>query len=531
MGFVSLKKIQPSAGQWLGIIGISLLFAALRWNSFVAPLTPDEGEYAYAAQSLERGMAPYDHAFIQKPPMIIYSYAVADLLCSRLFWAPRLLAALFVALATGLLGWIARREFGPGFGWPAMWLATPMILLPGISQFEANTEMFLLLPLLATVAIYVYSRHRGHQPQFCFAAAGLAVTALLYKYTVLPLLLFLWVNWLVEVYRSKGVAFLGQCLAASLFGALLAAAAILGYFLVHDGGATLWECTVRFNRYYVETATFGSVGLWLNLKWFWAKWWILFIIPWAALVRPGPRLGFWLGMLLASLLCTCGSRYGQYYVLAVPFWALLTTVGISALAAPIARSLGRPQKWIEGALLLVIVLIVILPDLAWLTYSPEEFAAQNMVETGPFLAARPAAARVAALSSPEQYVCVVGSDPEILSYARRMNSTRFITAYQLVFRSPMKRRYQQQAISDLQQHPPALIVLPTSWLSVESPPSEYMAFVRNLLAQDYNRLGGCLIKDRKRYWSEPLTDQEAAHSILLLFQRKEASDAGGTPEK
>lgn len=531
MGFASLKEFRPSAGQWLGIIGLSLFFAALRWNNFNAPLTPDEGEYAYAAQSLERGMAPYEHAYIQKPPMIIYSYAVSDFLCPQIFWAPRLLAGLFVALATVLLGWMARHEFGAGVAWPAMWLATPMILLPDINQFEANTEMFLLLPLLAAVAIYIYSRQQGYKPRFFFAAAILGVMALLYKYTVLPLLLFLWVYWLIEVFRSRGAAALGQCLASSFLGALLATAILLGYFLVHDGGATLWECTVRFNRYYAETGTFGSAGLWLNLKWFWAKWWILFLIPCAALAKPKPHLGFWLGMLLCAMLCTCGSRYGQYYVLAMPFWALLTAVGISASAAPIARGLARPQKWIAGALLLVTVLIVVMPDLAWLTYTPEEFTAQNLVETGPFLMARPAAARVADLSSPDQYVCVVGSDPEILAYARRRNSTRFITAYQLVFRSPLKQLYQQQAINDLQQHPPALIVLTTSWLSVQSPPSEYMVFVRNLLAADYHRLGGSVIQDRKRYWSEPLTDQEAAHANIVLFQRKDALDAGGVRDK
>jgi hypothetical protein len=235
-------------------------------------------------------------------------------------------------------------------------------------------------------------------------------------------------------------------------------------------------------------------------------------------------------MLIGAWLCSCGSWYRQYYILAMPFWALLTAVGISSLASPIAQYLARPQKWIEGALLFVIVLIVLMPDLAWLTYTPEEFVAENLFETGPFLVARPAAARVAELSSPDQYVCVIGSDPEILSYARRISPTRFITAYQLVFRTPVKRLYQQQAIRDLQQHPPSL-VLTTRWLSVESPPSEFMVFVKNLLAHDYQRLGGYIIKDRKMYWSESLTDQEAAHSILTLFKRKDSLDANATLEK
>ena len=69
----------------------------------------------------------------------------------------------FVALATILLGFIARKEFGDGVAWLAMLLVTPMILLPGLDQFPANTEMFLLLPLLATFAIYVHARHCGQK--------------------------------------------------------------------------------------------------------------------------------------------------------------------------------------------------------------------------------------------------------------------------------------------------------------------------------------------------------------------------------
>ena len=79
--------------------------------------------------------------------------------------------------------------------------------------------------------------------------------------------------------------------------------------------------------------------------------------------------------------------------------------------------------------------------------------------------------------------------------------------------------------------PGAVHIMTTSWLSVQSPPSEYMVFVRNLLAGDYHRLGGSVIKDRKWHWSEPLTDQEAAHANIVLFQRKDALDAGGVRNK
>ena len=136
-----LRGAGPSG--WLAFLGILALLVALRWNSFDAPLTRDEGEYAYSAQLLKRGLHPYEQAFLQKPPMIVYTYALAGAVAPKTFWFPRVLAAVFAALVACLLGLIARLEFGPGFALPAMWLVTPMLLTPGLWQFTANTEMFM----------------------------------------------------------------------------------------------------------------------------------------------------------------------------------------------------------------------------------------------------------------------------------------------------------------------------------------------------------------------------------------------------
>ena len=82
-----------SAGPraWWAGLGICFLFVALRWSRYDAPLIRDEGEYAYAAQLLKHGLAPYEHSFLQKPPMVVYSYALAGTLAPHVFWAPRLL--------------------------------------------------------------------------------------------------------------------------------------------------------------------------------------------------------------------------------------------------------------------------------------------------------------------------------------------------------------------------------------------------------------------------------------------------------
>lgn len=265
--------------RWLGFAGIGILFVALRWNNFNTPLTRDEGEYAYAAQLLEKGIAPYQHAFIQKPPMVIYSYAFADWLGLQCWWSPRILAGVFVALATILLGYAVRLEFGAVVAWLAMWLATVMIPAPEIGQFAANTEMFLLLPLLTLVAVFVREQHRGFHQWHWLVAGFAAITAALYKYTVLPLVVLIFIAWLWKTARTQDVRSLVRRLVPAGMGAVVAGGLILGFFIFRDGGRQLWECTVHFNRQYVQSSNFGLWGLWFNLKSFWSAWWILFLSP------------------------------------------------------------------------------------------------------------------------------------------------------------------------------------------------------------------------------------------------------------
>ena len=125
---------------WIGIIGLVALFVLLRWNNFNVPLIRDEGDYAYSGQLLIRGLAPYEHAFVQKPPLVIYSYALSNLLLPDLFWSPRLLAYLFVALATALLGYIARLEFGKGFARLAPFPSASAPDAPGAVPVRAVAE-------------------------------------------------------------------------------------------------------------------------------------------------------------------------------------------------------------------------------------------------------------------------------------------------------------------------------------------------------------------------------------------------------
>jgi hypothetical protein len=510
--------------RWLNVIGLALLFIGLRWNSCTAPLIRDEGEYAYAAQLLIQGVAPYEGAFMQKPPMVIYSYAISSLLLQDTWWAPRFVAGIFVALATVLLGLIARREFGSYVAWLSVWLVTPMILLPGIEQFAANTEMFLLLPLLGTVAVYSFTRQSPCKSGRWLMAGFLGVTTLLYKYTAAPVLVVVYAAWSYEVWRmTRSAKQLGQCWLLAMGGALIAVILELGYFLLLDGGARVWECTVRFNQYYVQSSNFALDAIWSKLDEFGRDWWILALMMLLAFVKPKSRIWFWVVMFVAAGLATGGSYYGHYYIVLMPFLALLAAVGIEVLTSFFTAKLFGSVKLTQAVVAAAVMLLVLLPDAPWMVLSPEQFARKKLWDYSPFVESPIVAARVAQLTSSQDTVFVAGSEPQILYYAHRQSPTRFVITYPLMIPSLVAQKYQLEAISDLTKRPPRLVVMvqdSASWLAQPASPTDLLEFLRQTLDENYTCVGAFVRDGTAGRWVEPVTPEEINSSSLVIYQRR-----------
>jgi hypothetical protein len=501
------------------------LFITLRWNNFDAPLIRDEGEYQYASRLFLQGTEPYAHSFMQKPPMVIYSYALAEVLSPNHFWFPRVLAALSVMFATGLLGMVARLEFGPGVALPAMWLMTPMVLFPGLEEFTANTEMFMLAPFLGAVAAFAIGHRSKRSRPFWFLAGLLGAVAFWYKYTVLPPLILIFAVWTIESWRAGcEVKLLARCWLLMVAGASISSLLVLAPFLVRDGGRSLWECTVAFNRYYATSAGFGLGGLRFRLSEFGTDWWILFALPLVAWFKPSRALWLWTTVFLGSWFTTAGSPSGHYYLVVMPFWALLSGAGIRQLADLLSARLSWLEVWVGGAVTALVVVLICIPDFSSLNRDTAQFARAmfHSLDT-PFVESPQVAKRVAELTSPNDRVFVAGSEPQILCYAKRWSPTRFVIMYPLMIPSPLASRFQQQAIQDLDQQPPEVIVLArgdASWLKQPESPPDFFQHLEKLLTDKYERVGGFVPGEPEGRWMEPLSDSDWPGSSLVIFKRK-----------
>ena len=115
------------------------------------------------------------------------------------------------------------------------------------------------------------------------------------------------------------------------------------YFPVMAAG-DFWECTVFFNRHYVRSGNFGLSDFWFYLKSFWLAWWILFLLSGAVFLRPAARIWFWACLFGGAWLCSGASVYGHYYILLMPFWAVLAANGIKTAGELLASLLKRPPR-------------------------------------------------------------------------------------------------------------------------------------------------------------------------------------------
>jgi hypothetical protein len=513
----SKKATHGSGYFWtiLSLAGMVLFFILLRWNSINIPLVRDEGEYAYSGWLLGQNIMSYAHAFMQKPPMIIYTYWVASLLDPAAYWPFRLLAYIFAASATGLLGFVAYKEFGRWVGLAAMWIVIPMILLPGIQQFTANTEQFMLLPLMGVLTFYILRKGKGNAWHWFLAGVCAALT-ILYKPTALPILSFLFIVWTVETWlNNKDIKEVVNKVLFGISGAILASLLIVGYFLAHDGGRSLFECVVNFNRYYNQFSLDAFVGYFGN---FWKHWWILFLLAaWFVISRP-LRWWFYAGLMVVAVLSTYCSKYEHYYIVIMPFWALISAVAIN----DVAEKFAEKPEWLKFVLILVVVGVVSWPDKDFIFLSPEEFQTLKYQENS-FSESPIVAKRVAELTSPGDYVYVAGSEPQILYGSKRLSSTRFVIAYPLMINTPLASRYQEEIVADLTKRPPAVIVMtnsPLSWLRDKNSPNIFFPYLNELLRSNYDLVGGFVREGRGGRWQEPLENTQLPLCSLSLFKKR-----------
>jgi 4-amino-4-deoxy-L-arabinose transferase-like glycosyltransferase len=444
-----------------------LIVTALRLPLLPIPLERDEGEYAYIAWRLGYNELPYRDWFDQKPPAVFYVYRFALILPLEPIRAIHFVALLFSATSACALFFLGLQFMGRFWAWLGAALFALLSSDPLVQGTAANTELFMLCPLILSLIAFLAAAART-KPRILFMVLAGALTGMAVMFKQVAV-----VNWflLIALYpvfapREKRWREAVSFIAWSATGLLTVLALVVLYFW-RCGGLTEFVVNVfTHNLEYISSITASARleycwGTLTNLARTQTVAWVFAAVGLTVLFRSGPAKWFVFvaGWLLTSAIGVSASGYffPHYFQQLLPPLALAAAGGAGWSAAiPVWKII---PTWARRATLSLV--LAVLPGITlWpflFNYTPAESV--RKIYPGNFFAEMPEfARRIESLTPPEKSVFIFGAEPELLFYARRPSATRYIFLFPLYGPYGNAREKQLAAAAEVENaNPPTTV--------------------------------------------------------------------------
>jgi hypothetical protein len=455
---------------WVVAVAAALLFLALRIPYLDLPLERDEGEYAYVAQHLlEPDFVPYRDAFVHKPPGAFLVYFLALHTSGESVREIRLFALLWMAATLLAVAHLGHRLAGPLAGAFAGLAFAAASSAPSLLGPSTNTEMLLLLPLVASLSVALRAGETGRLGAWALAGA-LGATACWFKPLAAPhavvLVAYALLGAPLAAGRRPSARTRLAWAAALAAGALAVSFPVLLYFAARGSFAAFLDAVFLYNAGYAAALSLaqGMDRLHTELSRQLPEFVSLWLLAAAALAGPFalPRKT---SALLAGWLVACfvGLSLGFYYrphyfMLWIP--ALCILAGCAATGA-VARAPARPgaRRLAVAALLLLIAAPIWRSHDARLVGGSPAAVSRMLYGQNPFAESPAIAEAIRSVTEPEDTVFIVGSEPQILFHAQRRSATRYILTYPLMSGHPSAGERQREALEEVQRARPGVVLL------------------------------------------------------------------------
>ena len=446
------------------IAALLLITAAARIPLLSVPLERDEGEYAYIAWRLGHNELPYRDWIDQKPPAIFWVYRAALSLPLDPVRALHFAALLFSATSVCAVFFLARRGVKQFWAFVAAALFALLSADPLAEGMAANTEIFMLLPLILSQIFFFKALNQSRRTMSIFVCGALIGLAIAFKQVAA-------VNWILLValfpfLTPRSERWLGAVrFGAWSLGGICAVAGIVAlYFWLRHGLRDLMDNVFTHNLEYIGAMTWAERFRFCSdtlarLAPSHLLIWIFSLIGLIGLLmtRQTKWFAFLAGWLLTSAIAMSASGYffPHYFQQVLPALALIAASGGQWLSE---LRIWR-RSWIPSATLSFAFVALPLKTLGpfWFSYTPAD--AVRKIYPGNFFAEMPEfASRIAKVTSPEQRVFIFGAEPELLFYAQRVSATRYIFLFPLYGPYRNAREKQIAAAEEIQRDDPAAAV-------------------------------------------------------------------------
>lgn len=499
------------------IVLFMALFALLNWNSFTAPFERDEGEYAYSAWMLRTGSGvPYQDSFSQKPPMIVYTYLLGQTISPWAVWPPRVIASTFVFLAAILIYLIAKKEWGEIVGVFSAFLFLPMISFPVLTPFAANTEKFMILPMVGILALFVY--FKDSRKSWPYILSGiLSSLAIFYKPICIPVILFIIIYWLFSLYKlNKESGFKIIIKPALLIGLSSVVTAVLILIPIFKVWPYFIEEVFVYNSSYLST--FNNPYLFNFLDKFIHYWWILIILPFGLFFRKPKNIFYYFILLIFSWLAVISASISHYYLILIPFIVLICGALFSSFLKLI---IDKHKVLTTGIVLFFVLYMILFPFKNQFSLSPQKLSEWVYGTANPFGESMEVAQQLALVTSENDNVFIAGSEPQIYYYAHRKSLTRFIIIFSLNLPTHYREQYQTELVENLKKNPPKAIIVSLrsdSGLWNNGSPEIFIKYLNDTISKNYHIIGGYVWDNNENgHWQDILDEDQINRASLLLY--------------
>ncbi len=512
-----------------------LLAIAVRLRLLDVPLERDEGEYAYAGQLILEGSVPYGEAHNMKLPGTYYAYALIMMLFGQTSRGIHLGLTLWTACSALLLFALGRRLFDPLAGAVAAASFALLSASPTFLGLAGHATHFVVLPALAGCFGILWP---GRRERLGLAGAGLAFgIAFLMKQQAAALMMFglLFVLWRS---RAKGWRTAAGRGAVFSLGAAIPYALLCLYLAATGVFDNFWFWTVTYARAYVSVVPLSAaVPILLEygaeaVGWNAPIWVAAFAggVVFFLRGRDDDSKAFLAGLTVFSFVAVCPGFFFRehYFIVMLPAVGLLAGAGVAAFPAggPTGRKLSRARAaWALAAVAAMAIAVAAqrAPLFSWdvTRVSRENYGAN------PFPESVEIARYIAANSSPEDRIAILGSEPQIYFYAHRRSATRYVYAYAMMEPNPYAGWLQDQVMREIEAARPLFVVLvrvQTSWLTRPSSDMRIFEWINSYFFSQYDVAGWVAMRPAgpSRYvWGAEAARQASpgSNDVIVLRRR------------
>jgi hypothetical protein len=464
---------------WAALAMIIVGTAVIRGRMASMPLERDEGEYAYMAQELLRGVLPYESAYSMKLPGIYAAYAAILAVFGQT--ATGVHTGLIVLNAATILFvfLLAREIFGGLTAVVASGAYAIISMLSSVLGMSANAEHFVVLPALAGIWLLVKFRERKNFIVI-FISAILLGTAFIIKqhgvfFGVFGALYLLSRDILRRPIQWKK-AVINQIVFAA--GAIIPFALVCFIFWKAGFFGKFWFWTFTYASKYAARIPLSAVGeifvahfspVVESAKWIW-----VFVPLGLAIVIVIKQYRRWIlflfGFLTFSFFAVCPGFYFRhhYFIFLLPAAAILSGGGLVLVMERILQSFRIPGRTaIIGITALAIGGYCLYQQRAVLFRNNPEVVCRMVYGFNPFSESVRIADFIRANTDANDKVAVIGSEPQIYFYSGRRAATTYIYTYPLMEPHDFAGKMQEEMINQIEDARPQILVFVRvyfSWL-------------------------------------------------------------------